>query len=219
MAETPKRDFLLQFFNYAHLPPEKQAISKPFGELAEIIAKELPANPERTVALRKLLEAKDCAVRAGFAVMALFLFLLPFAAHAQTVDIPTTPSLLERFMGPSGFAVAFGTVASLVGGLVWLTQRRKKLVAIASYYAFHIVEDVGNEIEGEDGWDKTARYLKEVDAFMVKNGWRPLKPGEVEVSKMLASAAHGAEVAKAKVAIAAAEAAVEAAKPADPPSP
>jgi hypothetical protein len=55
---------LLQFFAFAHLPEKLQGISKPFGELAEKIVAELPKNPERTVALRKLLEAKDCAVRA-----------------------------------------------------------------------------------------------------------------------------------------------------------
>jgi hypothetical protein len=57
-------DPLLQFFAYEHLPQNLQAISKPFGELAQRIVENLPRNPERTVALRKLLEAKDCAVRA-----------------------------------------------------------------------------------------------------------------------------------------------------------
>lgn len=54
---------ILQFFAYAHLPERLQAVSRPFGELAQIVAT-LPRNPERTVALRKLLEAKDAAVRA-----------------------------------------------------------------------------------------------------------------------------------------------------------
>lgn len=57
-------DRLLQFFGYAHLPEHLQAVSKPFHDLANQIVETLPANPERTVALRKLLEAKDCAVRA-----------------------------------------------------------------------------------------------------------------------------------------------------------
>lgn len=57
-------EYLLQFFSYQHLPEKLQTISRPFGELAEKIIVELPRNPERTVALRKLLEAKDCAVRA-----------------------------------------------------------------------------------------------------------------------------------------------------------
>lgn len=60
-------DFLEQFFAYEHLPPNLQEISRPFGELAKVIVSTLPRNPERTVALRKLLEAKDCAVRAKLA--------------------------------------------------------------------------------------------------------------------------------------------------------
>lgn len=59
-----EQDFLMQFFAFAHLPEHLQVVSKPFGELAEQIQLTLPRNPERTVALRKLLEAKDCAVRA-----------------------------------------------------------------------------------------------------------------------------------------------------------
>lgn len=55
---------ILQFFAYEHLPPHLQAISKPFGDTARWVVDTLPRNPERTVALRKLLEAKDAAVRA-----------------------------------------------------------------------------------------------------------------------------------------------------------
>ena len=61
MEEEP----ILQFFAYAHLPEALQAVSEPFGELAELIVSSLPRNPERTVALRKLLEAKDAAVRSA----------------------------------------------------------------------------------------------------------------------------------------------------------
>jgi hypothetical protein len=57
----------MQFFEYAHLPKQLQEISRPFGELARNIEMSLPRNPERTVALRKLLEAKDAAVRAFIA--------------------------------------------------------------------------------------------------------------------------------------------------------
>ncbi len=54
----------MQFFAYEHLPAHLQEVSKPFGELAKTIVETLPRNPERTVALRKLLESKDAAVRA-----------------------------------------------------------------------------------------------------------------------------------------------------------
>jgi hypothetical protein len=55
---------IMQFFAYDHLPERLQTVSRPFGELARDILDTLPRNPERTVALRKLLEAKDAAVRA-----------------------------------------------------------------------------------------------------------------------------------------------------------
>lgn len=71
-------DPIMQFFKYDHLPPAMQAVSKPFCDLAYAIVGDergmpagtstafpLPRNPERTVALRKLLEAKDAAVRAA----------------------------------------------------------------------------------------------------------------------------------------------------------
>ena len=51
-------------FAYEHLPAYLQAVSKPFGDLARELALSLPANADSTTALRKLLEAKDCAVRA-----------------------------------------------------------------------------------------------------------------------------------------------------------
>ena len=56
---------ILQFFGYEHLRPGLKEISKPFCDMAYAIVETLPRNPERTVALRKLLEAKDAAVRAA----------------------------------------------------------------------------------------------------------------------------------------------------------
>lgn len=61
---TVPAEHIMQFFAYAHLPPHLAAVSAPFGELALRIVETLPRNPERTVALRKLLESKDAAVRA-----------------------------------------------------------------------------------------------------------------------------------------------------------
>lgn len=65
---TPEQlthDQILRYFHYAHLPPQLQSASKPFCDLAHHIIGTLPRNAERTVALRKLLEAKDAAVRAN----------------------------------------------------------------------------------------------------------------------------------------------------------
>jgi len=57
-------DRMLQFFTHEHLPEALAVASAPFCALALRIVAEWPMNPERTVCLRKLLEAKDAAVRA-----------------------------------------------------------------------------------------------------------------------------------------------------------
>jgi hypothetical protein len=56
---------LIDFFDYAHLPEKLQEVSRPFHTLAHQIVDTLPGSAERTVALRKLLESKDAAVRAA----------------------------------------------------------------------------------------------------------------------------------------------------------
>lgn len=65
--EQIQTDPILRYFHYSHLPPALQVASKPFCELARHIVTTLPRNAERTVALRKLLEAKDAGVRANVA--------------------------------------------------------------------------------------------------------------------------------------------------------
>lgn len=61
----PSTEHLLTFFRHAHLPPHLQEIARPIGELALTMANTLPEGPEVSVGLRKLLEAKDCFVRAN----------------------------------------------------------------------------------------------------------------------------------------------------------
>lgn len=56
---------ILRFFAYAHLPPKLQLVSKAFHELAHTTVDHLPPGPEVEAGLRKLLEAKDCFVRAA----------------------------------------------------------------------------------------------------------------------------------------------------------
>lgn len=61
----PATTNLTRFFEYKHLPPHLQAVSAPCGDLAAAMAAVLPDGPELTAGLRKLLEAKDCFVRAA----------------------------------------------------------------------------------------------------------------------------------------------------------
>lgn len=67
MSHHPSVQHLLQYFRYEHLPEHLQAVSKDFHDLAKKTADRSIGNPsiEATVALRKLLEAKDAAVRAA----------------------------------------------------------------------------------------------------------------------------------------------------------
>lgn len=60
----PSVSSLLRFFEYDHLPMHLQRISQPFCTLAHEIAYNYEG-PEVGACLRKLLEAKDCAVRAA----------------------------------------------------------------------------------------------------------------------------------------------------------
>jgi len=60
----PNVEALLKYFKWEHLPPHLQEVSRPFGELAHEMADRLDG-PELTAGLRKLLEAKDCCVRAA----------------------------------------------------------------------------------------------------------------------------------------------------------
>ena len=56
---------LMRFFEFQHLPLKLQHVSRHFYTLAEIVNNTVPDGPEKKVCLRKLLESKDCAVRAA----------------------------------------------------------------------------------------------------------------------------------------------------------
>lgn len=57
---------ILAYFQFDHLKEGPlRNTSRPFHEFAWLLEEILPPGPEKTVALRKLLEAKDAAVRAA----------------------------------------------------------------------------------------------------------------------------------------------------------
>ncbi len=66
LARAPYED-MLSFFDYKHLPEGLQGISMPFNKLANSLVEQLPHHPQKMVALQKLLEAKDAAVRIAVA--------------------------------------------------------------------------------------------------------------------------------------------------------
>ena len=62
-SRHPGTAHLLSLFDYGHLPPYLQLVSAQFADLAETLVTNLNDGPELSTALRKLVEAKDCAVR------------------------------------------------------------------------------------------------------------------------------------------------------------
>jgi len=63
--DTEGKPPIMKFFDYAHLPEKLQEVSKPYCDLAEHLNETIDGSAEKTVALRKLLESKDAAVRAS----------------------------------------------------------------------------------------------------------------------------------------------------------
>lgn len=61
----PATQQIARWFEYRHLTGQALATSKRFHDFAEQLIEALPDGPELTAGLRKLLEAKDCAVRAA----------------------------------------------------------------------------------------------------------------------------------------------------------
>lgn len=56
---------IMKFFDFKHLPEKLQEISLPFYNIAHTLNIQLPDGLEKSTGLRKLLEAKDCMVRAA----------------------------------------------------------------------------------------------------------------------------------------------------------
>jgi hypothetical protein len=54
----------IKYFTFDHLPEKLKEVSKPIAELAKLMEETLPDGPEKSAGMRKLLEAKDCFVRA-----------------------------------------------------------------------------------------------------------------------------------------------------------
>ena len=67
MTNRPSVEAVTRFFEFEHLPEPLKTVSKLCSDLKDDILEKLEDDPELTVGLRKLLEAKDCFVRATVA--------------------------------------------------------------------------------------------------------------------------------------------------------
>lgn len=127
-------------------------------------------------------------------------FELPGDVAAQVSPAPTIGGkLLELVTSPAGLGTIATVVMGALGALLGSNEIRRRRVALGVFHAFHIVEDIGAEIPGDDAFDKVARGLKAVDDYLKANGWRPLKPGELEVAKLGFQSLNGASKLAEKV--------------------
>lgn len=60
-----KQSTILQFFAYEDLDYHLQEVAQEFYYTAKYLDRILPTSAEKSVTLRKLLESKDCALRAA----------------------------------------------------------------------------------------------------------------------------------------------------------
>lgn len=63
----PSEEAVLRFFEYDHLPEPLKNVAYLAADYAQAVCDRVESDPELTVGLRKLLEAKDCFVRAAVA--------------------------------------------------------------------------------------------------------------------------------------------------------
>lgn len=116
--------------------------------------------------------------------------------------------LLNSLLTPAGIATAVGVLLAGLAFVLGTAEVRRRRVALAVFHAFHIVADLDDEL-GTTKLDKVREGLKAADEWMRANGWRELKPGEVEVAKLGFRALHGED----KVRLARATAALSTASP------
>lgn len=95
---------IIKYFAFAHLPAHLQGVSKPVGQLAEQLDQLLPDGPEKSAGMRKLLEAKDCFVRAALDVPK------PVALNTEASQTFTFDQFVQYGRDNGG---------NIVGGMPW----------------------------------------------------------------------------------------------------
>lgn len=69
MSRHPSVEHIVQFFDSAHLPEHLASVATKFENLKDDLLNDIATDtPEVAAGFRKLLEAKDCFVRAAVAV-------------------------------------------------------------------------------------------------------------------------------------------------------
>lgn len=122
----------------------------------------------------------------------------PLVVHVPAPAVVRPPMLLAAvdfsplagLLTPGNIVAGLLVVLGLIAGALHLSDKRKQLIATGAYYAFHIVNDLDSQ--GVLSVSKVEAGLQQLDAWMLANGWRPLKPGEQTAAKLAFSAMSGA---------------------------
>lgn len=129
-------------------------------------------------------------------------------AQGEVIPAPTTapPSafgqLAEQFLSPTGVMAILATLLTIIGSFIGLSVNAKRRVALGSYHAFHVVEDIAAETDTPID-NKAVPYLKALNDYFLANNWRAPKPAEQQQALLLAKELSGEEKSKQKVAAAA----------------
>lgn len=83
----PSPNQIMKYFEFAHLPDKLQGVSRPIGELAKQMDEIVPDSAEKSAGLRKLLEAKDCLVRAALPLLLIFAALCGVVSADEYHDL------------------------------------------------------------------------------------------------------------------------------------
>ncbi|MCI0573031.1 MAG: hypothetical protein L0Y66_19975, partial [Myxococcaceae bacterium] len=147
----------------------------------------------------RLASPTPAELRAGPALVTASV-LSPVLAQAAPVLPPLVQAGLDFLLSPTGIGLVLGALALLLGS----SEVRRRRVALATYHAFHIVEDLKRETPGMPALVKIGEGLRAADEYMRANGWRPFKPGEQEAAKLTFSAMHGEQQTSLRSQVAAA---------------
>jgi hypothetical protein len=109
--------------------------------------------------------------------------------------------ITKALENPGHLAAILGAVLTLIAWLLGTGVVRRRRVALATYHAFNVMEDVANEYrkggQSVPALEKISQALGYADEWMKLNGWRPLKLHEQALAKLSWQSMHGEQKSQA----------------------
>lgn len=121
------------------------------------------------------------------------------AAGPSRVD-----KLLDAALSPAGLASLLSLAGAVLGAVAGTSAVRKRRIAKAVEVAYHLVENLSSETETPLD-DKAAEGFKQLNRYLLAQGWREATDAEKALAKVEFDALHGADKRDEKIAITAAQ--------------